>query len=141
MKNQVCNKVMVLHTDRWGELLSQEFKVFCEEKYILREWADPYTPGQNGIVEKKNQIVVKMERSMSKSESIFCGGCSYCSLSAKYFSDKKSYGRTPFVIRKGRKLCIIHTSYALINSQHHKKIWRKIRKMHLLWVLLWIQRF
>ncbi|TYK12002.1 UBN2 domain-containing protein [Cucumis melo var. makuwa] len=43
-----------LRSDRGGEFLSNNFNHFCEEHGIHRELTTPYTPEQNGVVERKN---------------------------------------------------------------------------------------
>ncbi|XP_074336191.1 uncharacterized protein LOC141673354 [Apium graveolens] len=42
------------------------FKEFCESKGIERHYTTPYTPQQNGMVERRNRIVVEMARSSLK---------------------------------------------------------------------------
>lgn len=59
-------KVKVFRTDRGGEFSSNEFKNFCEEVGIKRHYTAPYTPQQNGVVERRNRTVVEMGRSCLK---------------------------------------------------------------------------
>lgn len=69
-------KVKVFRTDRGGEFGSNEFKLFCEKAGIKRHYTSPYTPQQNGIVERRNRTVVEMARSClkeTKIPSIMCG--------------------------------------------------------------------
>ncbi|KAL3506654.1 hypothetical protein ACH5RR_032036 [Cinchona calisaya] len=70
VETQSGNKVKVLHTDRGGEFLSQEFNLFCEVNGIHRELTAPHTPEQNGIAERKNWTVVEMTRSMLRSQNL-----------------------------------------------------------------------
>ncbi|GKE56125.1 retrovirus-related pol polyprotein from transposon TNT 1-94 [Tanacetum coccineum] len=58
----------VLRTDRGGEFLSKEFVAFCDDHGIKRELTAPYSPDQNGVVERKNHTVVEMTRLMLKSK-------------------------------------------------------------------------
>lgn len=138
VENQVGNKVRVLRTDRGGEFLSQEFKVFCEENGIHRELTAPYTPEQNGIAERKNRTVMEMARSMLKSKDLpnqFWAEAVHTAVYLLNISPTKAVmGRTPFEICKGRKPWVSHLrifgciAYALINSQHHKKLDEKSEK-------------
>ena len=59
-------KIKVFRTDRGGEFTSTEFKIYCEETGIERHYTAPYTPQQNGVVERRNRTVVEMARSYLK---------------------------------------------------------------------------
>ncbi|KAD3640167.1 hypothetical protein E3N88_29390 [Mikania micrantha] len=58
-------KVKALRTDRGVEFTSR-FEQLCSEDGIQRYLTAPYTPQQNGAVERKNQIVLGATRSMMK---------------------------------------------------------------------------
>lgn len=55
-------KIKVLRTDRGGEFLSKSFVQYCEENGIERKYTNPYTPQQNGVVERRNRTVMEMTR-------------------------------------------------------------------------------
>lgn len=59
-------RVKMLRTDRGGEFCSQEFKNFCDDHGIARQYTAPYTSQQNGVVERRNRTVVAMGRSLLK---------------------------------------------------------------------------
>ncbi|KAJ0828650.1 putative RNA-directed DNA polymerase [Helianthus annuus] len=63
-------KVKMLRTDRGGEFTSQAFNEFCRNEGIKRQLTAPYTPQQNGVVERRNRTVVEMTRSFLKSMSV-----------------------------------------------------------------------
>ncbi|KAK1670210.1 hypothetical protein QYE76_058369 [Lolium multiflorum] len=63
-------KLRAFRTDRGGEFNSLEFTTFCEEAGIRRNTTAPYSPQQNGVVERRNQTVVEMARSLMKSMSV-----------------------------------------------------------------------
>ena len=63
-------EIRVFHTDRGGEFISNNFKRYYEEAGITRHYTAPYTPQQNGIVERRNRIVVEMARSCLKEMSL-----------------------------------------------------------------------
>jgi len=63
-------KLKALRTDRGGEFTSQLFTVFCNEQGIKHYTTTPYTPQQNGVVERRNQTVVEMARCMLKTMSV-----------------------------------------------------------------------
>ncbi|CAN7033194.1 unnamed protein product [Brassica oleracea var. botrytis] len=59
-------KVQTFRTDRGGEFTSQEFNEFCEQAGIKRHLTAPYTPQQNGVVERRNRTLMEMTRSIVK---------------------------------------------------------------------------
>ncbi|KAJ0558737.1 putative RNA-directed DNA polymerase [Helianthus annuus] len=63
-------KIKMLRTDRGGEFNSQVFIDFCNETGIKRQTTAPYTPQQNGVVERRNRTVLGMTRSMLKSMNV-----------------------------------------------------------------------
>ena len=63
-------KLKALRTDRGGEFTSNEFKSYCEKHGIKRYLTAPYTPQQNGVIERRNQTIVAMARSMLKSKKL-----------------------------------------------------------------------
>ncbi|GJR68716.1 zinc finger, CCHC-type containing protein [Tanacetum coccineum] len=60
------HKVKALRTDRGGEFNSHAFVKFCQKEGIQRQTTAPYTPQQNGVVERRNRTVVEMTRSLLK---------------------------------------------------------------------------
>lgn len=57
-----------LRTDRGGEFMARAFVEHCAEHGVQRHLTAPYTPQQNGVVERRNQTVLGMARSMMKSQ-------------------------------------------------------------------------
>ncbi|WCJ34767.1 Retrovirus-related Pol polyprotein from transposon TNT 1-94 [Euphorbia peplus] len=62
--------IQVFRTDRGGEFCSNEFNKFCADTGILRHYTAPYSPQQNGVVERRNRTVVAMGRSMLKERKV-----------------------------------------------------------------------
>ena len=62
--------IRVFRTDRGGEFCSNEFNKFCEDTAILRHYTAPYSPQQNGVVERRNRTVMAMGRSMLKERNV-----------------------------------------------------------------------
>jgi transposase InsO family protein len=59
-------KLRVLRTNNGGEFTSTEFASYCAEEGIQRHYSAPYSPQQNGVVERRNQTVVGMARALLK---------------------------------------------------------------------------
>ncbi|KAI3779099.1 hypothetical protein L2E82_08597 [Cichorium intybus] len=55
-------KMKVFRTDRGGEFLSKEFTTYCRETGLERHYTSPYSPQQNGVVERRNRTVLEMVR-------------------------------------------------------------------------------
>ncbi|KAJ9542381.1 hypothetical protein OSB04_028887 [Centaurea solstitialis] len=55
-----------LRTDRGGEFTSREFTRYYKENGIFRQLTAPYSPQQNGMVERRNRSVMCTTRSMLK---------------------------------------------------------------------------
>ena len=51
----------MLRTDNGGE-----FTAYCTDEGIHRHFSAPYTPQQNGVVERRNQTVVATARALLK---------------------------------------------------------------------------
>lgn len=62
--------IKMLRTDRGGEFCSKEFTLYCEEMGIERQYTNPYTPQQNGVVERRNRTVAAMTRSFLKESKL-----------------------------------------------------------------------
>jgi len=59
-KAESGKKLRVLRTDRGGEFTSVEFAAYCMDHDVVRHHTTPYSPQQNGVVERRNQTVVGM---------------------------------------------------------------------------------
>ena len=58
------HQLKAIRTDRGGEFTSREFAEHCERHGIKHFCTSPYSPQQNGVVERRNQTVVGMARSL-----------------------------------------------------------------------------
>eukprot|EP00253_Pinus_taeda_P026055 PITA_26055 len=64
VENQTEKKIKVLRTDNGGEFCSKEFEEFCKKCGISWQKTTPYTPHQNGVVERMNKTLMERARSM-----------------------------------------------------------------------------
>lgn len=53
-------KIKVFRSDRGCEFMSNFFLNYCEDVGITRHFTSPYSPQQNGVVERRNRTVVPM---------------------------------------------------------------------------------
>lgn len=66
VEHETKTTIQTLRTDRGGEFTSHEFKLFCDNKGIKRHLTAPYSPQQNGVVERRNRNLLEMTRSILK---------------------------------------------------------------------------
>lgn len=59
-------KIKTFRTDRGGEFTSKEFKEYCESTGVDRHLTAPYSPQQNGVVERRNKTLLEMTQSILK---------------------------------------------------------------------------
>ena len=59
-------QIKVLRLDRGGEYDLKTFHEYCKQHGIRKQFTTRYTPQQNGVVERKNQTIMNMTRSMLK---------------------------------------------------------------------------
>ncbi|WVZ62734.1 hypothetical protein U9M48_012444 [Paspalum notatum var. saurae] len=69
-ESELGSKLKALRTDRGGEFNSNLFTIFYDEAGIRHYTTTPYSPQQNGVVERRNQTVVEMARCMMKSKGV-----------------------------------------------------------------------
>jgi hypothetical protein len=57
-------QVKALRSDNGGEYISNDFKDFCSKEGIQRKLIVPHNPQKNGVVERKNRMIVGAARAM-----------------------------------------------------------------------------
>jgi hypothetical protein len=106
------NKLMALRTDRGGEFVSNLFSVFCTDGGIKHFTTTPYSPQQNGVVERRNQMVVEMARCLLKTMNVppeFWGEAVCTAVYILNRSPTKSLDKkTPFEAWFGKKPRVSH---------------------------------
>ena len=58
VKNKIEKKIKILRTDNGTKYESNGFNEFCGEAGIKTETTTIYNPEENGVVERKNQIIM-----------------------------------------------------------------------------------
>jgi transposase InsO family protein len=59
-------KLRVLRTYNSGKFTTAEFASYCADEGIQCHYSTPYSPQQNGVVERRNQTAVGMARALLK---------------------------------------------------------------------------
>jgi transposase InsO family protein len=63
-QNEFGLKIKKIRSDNETEFKNSQIKGFLEEDGIKHEFSSPYTPQQNGVVERKNRTLLDMARTM-----------------------------------------------------------------------------
>jgi transposase InsO family protein len=64
VENESGCHITSLRSDNGGEFFSKEFNNFCAKHGIKRQYTTPYTPQQNGVVERQNCTITEMSKCM-----------------------------------------------------------------------------
>jgi transposase InsO family protein len=132
-------KLLALRTDRGGEFAATDFTNYCAQLGVRRELTAPYTPQQNGVVERRNQSVVGMARSILKAKalpSVFWGEAV---VTAVYLQNRSSCkgigGKTPYELWTGSAPAVHHLrtfgciAHVKVTTPHQKKLDDRSRRM------------
>ncbi|GJU64890.1 zinc finger, CCHC-type containing protein [Tanacetum coccineum] len=125
-------KVRMLRTDRGGEFTSNEFTKYCKENGIARQLTAPYSPQQNGVVERRNRTVLSTTRSMMKAMKLPVNFWVEAVIHAIYILNRiptrAMEDKTPYEALYNRKPNLENlrifgcTAYAKITIPHLKKL-------------------
>lgn len=132
VENDSESKLKVFRTDRGGEFCSNNFKDYCEETGIRRHYTTPYSPQQNGVVERRNRTVVAMARSFlkrMKMPSNFWGEAVRHSVYILNMLPTRALtGRTPYEAWNGKKPSLHHVkvfgclAHVKVQGVHTRKL-------------------
>lgn len=130
--------VRALRTDRGGEFLAGDFEKYCAELGMHRELTAPYSPQQNGVVERRNQTVVSTARSMMKAKDLPGVFWGEAVTTAVYLlnraSSKGSGGKTPYQLWTGSEPRVQHLrtfgciAHMKVTGPNQKKLDDRSRK-------------
>ncbi|KAJ9560810.1 hypothetical protein OSB04_005970 [Centaurea solstitialis] len=132
VENEVEKKLKTLRTDRGGEFTSREFTRYCKENGIFRQLTAPYSPQQNGIVERRNRSVMCTTRSMLKAmnmpQNFWAEAIRHAVYVLNRVPTKALRDSTPYEALKGTKPNLRHLrvfgckAYAKVTKPHLKKL-------------------
>ena len=57
-------KILNIQSDHGGEFQNNEFDQFCRIQGINQNFSSPRTPEQNGVIERRNRMLVEMAKTM-----------------------------------------------------------------------------
>ena len=110
MEVEAGEKLGTLRTDRGGEFTAQAFATHCADHGVQRHFTAPYMPQQNGVVERHNQTMLGMARSMMMGTNVpdwLCGEAVSTAVFILNRSLTRSVeGRMPYEVWYGSKLAV-----------------------------------
>jgi transposase InsO family protein len=111
-EHKTGKKLLALRTDREDEFAAADFIDYCAHLGVRRELTAPYTPQQNGIMERRNQTVVGTAPSMLKAKSLPGVFWGEAMVTAVYLLNRSSCkaigGRTPYELWTGSAPAVHH---------------------------------
>lgn len=112
VEHEAGTSIKTLRTDRGGEFTSTEFREFCEKAGIQCHLTAPYTPQQNGVLERRNRTLLEMTRSilthMSVPNHLWGEAVRHSTYLINRITTKTLVSQTPYEAFKGRKPSIEH---------------------------------
>jgi transposase InsO family protein len=101
-----------LRTDNGGEFTAAEFTSYCADEGVQRHYSAPYNPQQNGIVERRNQTVVRMAHVLLKQREMLAVFWGEAVVTVVYILNRSATkalnGRTSYEAWNGRKPTVSH---------------------------------
>jgi transposase InsO family protein len=111
-------KLKVLRTNNGGEFTVAEFAAYCADEGVKRHFTAPYSPQQNGVVERRNQTVVAMARALLKQRrmpSRFWGEAVMTAVHILNRSPTKALkNATPYEAWNGRAPTVSHLKFLAV---------------------------
>lgn len=124
--------IKTFRTDRGGEFVSQEFQDFCDTNGIKRHLTAPYSPQQNGVVERRNRTLMGMTRSLMKHMSVpnylWGEAVRHATYLINRVATRTLLKQTPYEVFKSKKPNVAHLrifgciGYAKAEAAHLKKL-------------------
>ena len=104
-ENQLEKKIKIIRSVRGGEYKSIAFSDFCTQHGIVHQTTTPYTPAQNGVVERKNRTLKDIINSMLNSLGLPHNLWGEALFIANFILNRISFknsNKSPYKLWKGR---------------------------------------
>ncbi|CAM8903741.1 unnamed protein product [Rhodiola kirilowii] len=112
MENKLDRRLTSIRTDNGTEFRNVQFLSLCRVKGIDHNFSAPWTPQQNGVVERKNRTLEDMSRTMLIASGVpksFWAEAVYAACHILNRASLRSMiGKTPYELLRGRKPNIAH---------------------------------
>ena len=124
--------VKTFRSDRGGEFMSHEFDTYSKANGINRHMTAPYSPQQNGVVERRNRTLFEMTRSLLKHMSVpnmlWGEAVRHATYLLNRVATRSLLGKTPYEALRHKKPNIAHLKvfgcvcYARTETAGRKKL-------------------
>lgn len=124
--------IKTFRTDRGGEFTSHEFQDFCKKEGIKRHLTAPYSPQQNGVVERRNKTLLEMTLSILKHLDVpnwlWGEAVRHATYLINRLATRTLHQQVPYESYKGKKPNVDHLRvfgcicYVKVNIPHLKKL-------------------
>lgn len=132
IEQETGERIATFRSDRGGEFTSYEFNKFCEDKGIKRDLTAPYSPQQNGVVERRNRTLMEMTRSILKHmhmpNYLWGEAVRHAAYLINCIATRSLKDMTPYEVLRGKRPNISHlrifgcVCYAKIVKPHLRKL-------------------
>lgn len=138
VRNQRGKQIRVLRADRGTEFQNINMKTYLAKSGIVLETSAPYTPQQNGRIERDNRTIMESARSMLAKGNVPLSLWAEAVNTAVYVKNRATLNdrkKTPFEEWTGKKNQMIHlrafgaNAYLHIPNQFRRKLDVKAKKM------------
>ncbi|KZV34961.1 hypothetical protein F511_04935 [Dorcoceras hygrometricum] len=124
-ENQTGKKIKTLRTDNGLEFCNSLFDELCEQCGIKRHKTNPYTPQQNGVVERMNRTLLERVRSMLVSSGLSKKFWGECVLTAAFLINRSPSvpldGKCPESVWSGKEIDYSHLRTFGCTAFAHKR--------------------
>ncbi|CAM8900385.1 unnamed protein product [Rhodiola kirilowii] len=115
IENKLSKKLVSIRTDNGTEFQNSQFLSLCRTGGIYHNFSAPWTPQQNGVVERKNRTLEDMPRTMLIASGVPKGFWAEAVHAASYILNRASLrfliGKMPYDLLRGRKPNIAHLKF------------------------------
>jgi transposase InsO family protein len=106
-QNKFEIKIKKIRSDNGKEFDNTNTEAYCDEIGIKHEVSSTYTPQQNGVVERKNQTLITLARTMldeyNTSEKLWAEAINTACYASNRLFLQKFLGKTPYELLNGKK--------------------------------------
>ena len=100
-------KLKKIRSDNGKEFDNTNIEAYCDEVGIKHEVSATYTPQQNGVVERKNQTLITLARTMldeyNTPEALWVEAINTACYASNLLFLQKFLGKTPYELLNGKK--------------------------------------
>ncbi|WVZ80922.1 hypothetical protein U9M48_028356 [Paspalum notatum var. saurae] len=112
LRNESHKAMRAIRSDNGGEFRNSRFENFCRDLGLEHQFSSPYTSPQNGVVERKNRILIEMAQTMldeHRTPRRFWAEAvnTACYIANRIFL-RAFLGKTSYELRFGRQLSVKH---------------------------------